>query len=489
MNPKTTSPIKTALRSFALACTAGAGLGITSTHAAIAVGATGSAVQKFDAAPIATSWSTKTAWTGAPADVTDAAGMDLAVASLASTDVAVELGSSGTYPPSTNALARFNSKRSALQTNPTTGVMGCLLMATLQNTSGAAINQLEIAYDFVKPSAGTEELAGLRCYYSMTGAAGSWTAIPDLCTATPGTPSALVDLTSTPWADTTTLYVLWADDSSTAAGDSYIIDNVIFGRGADIKTFGLPSTLATVTGTRFANYVNTDITWYVPDATDVTTLAPTITLSGGASVIPASEVPQDFTNPVEYVVTAGDPLIAKTYTVTVVVGPVPVPISNDSTPSDTDISQGVKIDLVVGAGSTTAILVGPTQTHWQVSVSKHVIMNGNTFNNYFGGNQRTFSGTISGTGVLNIGSTGAAPGVTYSGSVGNTYDAPTTLSQVATHSLGSRWIVPAADHTPIDQQAVLLKTGADNVAAKAFVAFLKGREAKAIIRRYGYEVR
>ncbi|MDP3658830.1 substrate-binding domain-containing protein, partial [Phenylobacterium sp.] len=27
------------------------------------------------------------------------------------------------------------------------------------------------------------------------------------------------------------------------------------------------------------------------------------------------------------------------------------------------------------------------------------------------------------------------------------------------------------------------------VAAKAFVAFLKGREAKAIIRRYGYEVR
>ncbi|MDP3174400.1 MAG: molybdate ABC transporter substrate-binding protein [Phenylobacterium sp.] len=63
------------------------------------------------------------------------------------------------------------------------------------------------------------------------------------------------------------------------------------------------------------------------------------------------------------------------------------------------------------------------------------------------------------------------------------------LSQVATHSLGSRWIVPAADHTPIDQQAVLLKTGAHNVAAKAFVAFLKGREAKAIIRRYGYEVR
>ena len=427
------NPIGVTLKHVSLAVAVVAGFGVTRTHAAIGVGTTGSAVQTFDVAPsVAGGWSTRTAWTGAPADVTDAAGLDAAVALLASTDVANALTSSGTYPPGTNALARYNSKRSALQTDPTTAVKGCLLMATLQNTSGAAINQLEIAYDFVKSSAGTEELAGLRCYYSMTGLAGSWTVIPDLCTATSGTPSALVNLTSTPWADATTLYVLWADDSSTAAGDSYIIDNVIFGRGADIKTFGLPGTLATVTGTRFANYVNTDITWYVPDGTDVTTLAPTITLSGGASVVPASEVPQNFTNPVQYVVTAGDPLITKTYTVTAVVGPVPVPISNDATPSDSDISQGVKIDLVVGAGKTTAILVGPTQTHWSVSVSKNVIMNGNSFKNFFGGNQRTFSGAISGAGVLTIGSTGAAPGITYSGGVGNTYEAPTTLSQVAT---------------------------------------------------------
>lgn len=54
---------------------------------------------------------------------------------------------------------------------------------------------------------------------------------------------------------------------------------------------------------------------------------------------------------------------------------------------------------------------------------------------------------------------------------------------------GSYWLVPASNHTPIDQQAVLLKTGAGNEAARAFLAFLKGAEAKAIIRRYGYEVR
>jgi molybdate transport system substrate-binding protein len=63
------------------------------------------------------------------------------------------------------------------------------------------------------------------------------------------------------------------------------------------------------------------------------------------------------------------------------------------------------------------------------------------------------------------------------------------LSQVIAEQGGSRWIVPAANHTPIDQQAVLLKTGADNDAAKAFLAFLKSKDAKAIIKRYGYEVR
>jgi molybdate transport system substrate-binding protein len=62
------------------------------------------------------------------------------------------------------------------------------------------------------------------------------------------------------------------------------------------------------------------------------------------------------------------------------------------------------------------------------------------------------------------------------------------LSQVINVKGGSRWVVPAADHTPIVQQAVLLHTGDNNPAARAFMDYLKTPAAKAVIRRYGYEV-
>jgi molybdate transport system substrate-binding protein len=62
------------------------------------------------------------------------------------------------------------------------------------------------------------------------------------------------------------------------------------------------------------------------------------------------------------------------------------------------------------------------------------------------------------------------------------------LSQVVGERGGSRWVVPEADHAPIEQQAVLLKRGANDPAARAFLTFLKGPEARAIVRRFGYEV-
>jgi len=53
---------------------------------------------------------------------------------------------------------------------------------------------------------------------------------------------------------------------------------------------------------------------------------------------------------------------------------------------------------------------------------------------------------------------------------------------------GSAWIVPASFHAPIQQDAVLLKTGKDNAAASALLSYLKSEKAQAIIRAYGYDL-
>lgn len=53
---------------------------------------------------------------------------------------------------------------------------------------------------------------------------------------------------------------------------------------------------------------------------------------------------------------------------------------------------------------------------------------------------------------------------------------------------GSGWIVPAQLHQPIRQDAVLLARGRDNAAAKAFLEWLKGDDAKATVRSFGYDL-
>lgn len=73
-------------------------------------------------------------------------------------------------------------------------------------------------------------------------------------------------------------------------------------------------------------------------------------------------------------------------------------------------------------------------------------------------------------------------------SSGNAEIGLVALSQVITLKAGSRWIVPSRFYAPIAQDAVLLKTGADNPIAKAFAAFLKGPEARVIIEKYGYGI-
>jgi len=91
--------------------------------------------------------------------------------------------------------------------------------------------------------------------------------------------------------------------STTLSDEAEILD-FTFGPAIDYEDAIIDSATATV-----------DIT--VINGTEVTALTPTITVSDGATIDPASEVEQDFTNPVIYTVTAQDGVTTKDWTVTV----------------------------------------------------------------------------------------------------------------------------------------------------------------------------
>lgn len=60
-----------------------------------------------------------------------------------------------------------------------------------------------------------------------------------------------------------------------------------------------------------------------------------------------------------------------------------------------------------------------------------------------------------------------------------------SLAQVIGSVKGSRWLVPQNLHSPIRQQAALLKR---DPVAKAFLDYLRTKDARRIIRRFGYIV-
>lgn len=61
-------------------------------------------------------------------------------------------------------------------------------------------------------------------------------------------------------------------------------------------------------------------------------------------------------------------------------------------------------------------------------------------------------------------------------------------SVIADGSKGVFWTVPAEDHAPIDQGAVLLTRAKDNAAAKGFLDYIRTPEAVAVIETFGYRV-
>ena len=122
----------------------------------------------------------------------------------------------------------------------------------------------------------------------------------------------------------------------------------------------------------------TDISVSVPNDTDITGLAPTITISDGASVSPASGKAQDFSAPVTYTVTAADGETTASYEVKVsiaandakeITGFVFAAADNTELPEDstgtingTDISATVPYNTVIVPYHTDVSALTPTIT-------------------------------------------------------------------------------------------------------------------------------
>ena len=170
----------------------------------------------FGALPtVADGWSTLSTGT-ASTTYTNAAGLDAAVKTLAASSITTALGSSATLPPSQNVIARWNSAGLWLQTRPT-GNDYLVLMATLVNNAGSDVTSLTVGYSWNQrnPIPVSEEIPGHRVFYSLTGAAGSWTLIPELSTftANSGAQTLSATLNLGTWRSGSPMYILWADDN------------------------------------------------------------------------------------------------------------------------------------------------------------------------------------------------------------------------------------------------------------------------------------
>jgi hypothetical protein len=251
----------------------------------IPVESTGAGPFTFDTRPFAVEFSTAN-WAGnanGPADT--AAIMDGRVQLLDASTINLQLGEATGTPPAAAGPALWASAGRYLITRPT-GTLGSLIMARLQNDSGATRTALDISYNLTVELPVTEQIPGHLVYYSLTGAPSSWRQIPGISgSGTTGRKSATLDLSATPWTVGSLLYVLWADDNGSGSPDSANeIDNfsVSLSRPALSITYGAPNitvTWSAGSGVLQSKANLTDSTW-----TDVPGAG-----SSGSAIIPAGE--------------------------------------------------------------------------------------------------------------------------------------------------------------------------------------------------------
>lgn len=82
--------------------------------------------------------------------------------------------------------------------------------------------------------------------------------------------------------------------------------------------------------------------------------------------------------------------------------------------------------------------------------------------------------------------TAQAQQFTLSGSVPFAFIPLSQIKALPAQQQGSHWLAPSTYYSPIEQRLVLLKKGAQNPAASAFLKFIKSAQAQQIIADAGY---
>jgi len=221
----------------------------------------------FGTLPPVTDWSTLSI-AGAGTTYLTAGSLDAGVTALPASSINQTLATAASYANQGDAL--WNSSALTIATAPT-GNAATLMMATLVNSTAGSVPALKVTYNMSTVATVNEEINGLRAYFSLTGAANSWTVIPEFSTNVGGTLTATLSLGT--WPSGSHLYLLWADDNGNGVLDGgWIWSNfradVVGGQFVTITSPGnsakvvLPTNLvltASVSG--FTNTV-TNLTWF-----------------------------------------------------------------------------------------------------------------------------------------------------------------------------------------------------------------------------------
>ena len=109
------------------------------------------------------------------------------------------------------------------------------------------------------------------------------------------------------------VYTIVAEDGETEREWTVTITEAAVSTEAEILSF----TVEGQASEEVINSQNATVVLRVMPGTDLTALVPQITISLGATIDPASGVAQDFSQPVQYTVTAQDGVTQKIWTVTI----------------------------------------------------------------------------------------------------------------------------------------------------------------------------